>query len=92
MLYYNYSKGKNKTKTKSLDCSIKIRYNVVIILNKGGEKKVNEMPTDIQYKDQLRKELIEFELILEMLKSNNIEKAIELIQKHIDRINSSLQD
>ncbi len=50
------------------------------------------MPTDIQYKDQLRKDLIDYEIIVDLLKKGDTEKAIELLNKHIDRINSSLQD
>lgn len=50
------------------------------------------MPTDIQYKDQLRKDLINYELIVELLKNGNTEKAVELLTKHIERIKSSLQD
>ncbi len=50
------------------------------------------MPTDIQYKDQLRKDLIDYEIIAELLKNGEVDKAIELVNKHIDRINSSLQD
>lgn len=50
------------------------------------------MPTDIQYKDQLRKDLINYELIVELLKNGDTEKAVELLNKQIDRIKSSLQD
>ncbi len=50
------------------------------------------MPTDIQYKDQLRKDLIDYELIAELLENGETEKALELVRKHIDRITSSLQD
>lgn len=50
------------------------------------------MPTDIQYKDQLRKDLIDYEMIAELLKNGDSEKALELINKHIERIQSSLQD
>lgn len=50
------------------------------------------MPTDIQYKDQLRKDLIDYEILAELLKKGETEKALELINKHIDRIESSLQD
>lgn len=50
------------------------------------------MPTDIQYKDQLRKDLIEYEIELEWLEKGETEKVIELIKKHIERIESTLQD
>jgi DNA-binding GntR family transcriptional regulator len=48
--------------------------------------------TDIQYKDQLRKDLIDYELIVELIKGGNTEKAVELLDKHISRIKSSLED
>ncbi|MCM1577258.1 MAG: hypothetical protein NC078_00485 [Ruminococcus sp.] len=50
------------------------------------------MSTDIQYKDQLRKDLIDYELIAELLENDEKDKALELIRKHIERIKSSLQD
>lgn len=50
------------------------------------------MPTDIQYKDQLRKDLIDYELITELIEKGETEKALELLHKHIERIKSSLQD
>lgn len=50
------------------------------------------MHSDIWYKDQLRKDLIEYEMLLEYINKDEIEKAAEHIQKQIDRIKSSLQD
>ncbi len=50
------------------------------------------MPTDIQYKDQLRKDRIDYEIILKHLKKGETNEAIELVEKHIERIDSSLQD
>lgn len=50
------------------------------------------MPTDIQYKDQLRKDLIDYELITELLENGETEKALKLLYKQIERIKSSLQD
>ena len=47
---------------------------------------------DIQYKDQLRKDLIEYELLIELLKKGENEKVLEILEKHVDRTNSSLQD
>lgn len=50
------------------------------------------MPPDIQYKDRLRKDLIDYELVTELIEHGETEKALEILRKHIDRIKSSLQD
>lgn len=52
----------------------------------------NEMPTDIQYKDDLRKEKIYNEELRELIVNGETEKAIEKIDKTLQRINESLQD
>ncbi|MCM1578023.1 MAG: hypothetical protein NC078_04410 [Ruminococcus sp.] len=56
----------------------------------NGEKETDFSP--LQYKDQLRKDLIDYELISELLEKDEKDKALELIRKHIERIKSSLQD
>lgn len=53
---------------------------------------VNDMPTDIQYKDELRKELIMYKEYLQLLNDGDIERLKQKFQANIDRINASLQD
>lgn len=50
------------------------------------------MPTDIQYKDSLRKDLIIYKKWLELLKSGETEELTKELQAQIDRIEASLQD
>lgn len=50
------------------------------------------MPTDIQFKDDLRKELIMYEDYLDLLKNGEIEKLKKKFEDNIKRINESLQD
>lgn len=50
------------------------------------------MPTDIQFKDELRKELIMYQEYLELLNDGNVDKLKEKFDKHIKRIEASLQD
>lgn len=50
------------------------------------------MPTDVQFKDELRKELIEKEERLELLRNKEYEKLEKKYLKDIERINASLQD
>lgn len=55
-------------------------------------KEVYEMPTDIQYKDELRKEKIYNEELKELIETGQDDKALEKIQKTLQRISESLQD
>ncbi len=48
------------------------------------------MPTDIQYKDSLRKDLIIYKDWLKLLKSGETEKLTKELQAQIDRIEASL--
>ncbi len=50
------------------------------------------MPTDIQYKDELRKELLIYKDYLQLLKDGEIEKLQKKFEDNLDRINASLQD
>lgn len=50
------------------------------------------MPTDMQYKDGLRKDKFLNDLILEALKNGNTEKAIEYLEKDNERINKALEE
>lgn len=53
---------------------------------------MDNMPTDIQFKDDLRKELIMYEDYLDLLKNGEIEKPKKKFEDNIKRINESLQD
>lgn len=50
------------------------------------------MPTDIQYKDQLRKEEIEVETMLEMIRKQKYEELEKKLERELKRIRESLQD
>lgn len=50
------------------------------------------MPTDIQFKDDLRKELMMYEDYLELLENEEFEKLKKKFKNNIKRINESLQD
>ena len=51
-----------------------------------------EMPTDIQFKDELRKEQIRIEDELELLKNKEYEKLQKKLERDLKRIQESLQD
>lgn len=51
-----------------------------------------EMSTDIQFKDNLRKELIMYNEYLELLKNDELKKLKQKFNAEIERINASLQD
>lgn len=48
--------------------------------------------TDIQFKDNLRKDLITFKHLQELLKAGKKEELEKALQQEIERINASLQD
>ena len=48
--------------------------------------------TDIQFKDDLRKDLILFERLKELAEADRKEELIKTLDKEINRINASLQD
>jgi len=50
------------------------------------------VPTDIQYKDELRKELLMYKDYLQLLNDEEIEKLKKKFEDNIERINASLQD
>lgn len=50
------------------------------------------MPTDIQYKDQLRKDEIEIESMLEMIRKQEYEQLEKKLERELKRIKESLQD
>lgn len=53
---------------------------------------MNMEKSDIQFKDELRKELIMYNNYMELLENGKYEKLKKLFQANIDRINLSLQD
>lgn len=50
------------------------------------------MPTDIQYKDELRKDKIKVEEQIELLKNKEYDRLLKKLEKDLARINESLQD
>lgn len=50
------------------------------------------MPSDMQYKDELRKELIMYREYLELLDDDAKEKLRKKFTDNIERIEASLQD
>ena len=48
--------------------------------------------TDIQFKDELRKDLIRYEEFLELINEGDIDRLKRKITAEIERINASLQD
>lgn len=50
------------------------------------------MPTDIQYKDELRKERIMYQEYLELLENGEMEKLRKKFTENIKRIEASLRD
>jgi hypothetical protein len=64
------------------------------LYKKGGEVKVSElyMPTDIQFKDDLRKEEIRIEEELELLNNKEYVKLQKKLERDLKRVRESLQD
>ena len=63
------------------------------IHHKGGENmEVMEMPTDMQYKDSLRKDKFLNDLVIETLKNGDTEKALEYLEKDNERIEKVLEE
>ena len=50
------------------------------------------MPTDIQFKDDLRKEEIRIENELEMLENKEYDKLKKKLERDLKRVRESLQD
>jgi hypothetical protein len=53
---------------------------------------VYEMPTDMQYKDSLRKDKFLNDLVIEALENGNTEKALEYLRKDNERIEKALEE
>ena len=52
----------------------------------------NNMPTDIQFKDDLRKEEIRIENELELLENKEYDKLKKKLERDLKRVRESLQD
>lgn len=50
------------------------------------------LPTDMQYKDGLRKDKFLNDLIIEAIKNGNPEKALEYLEKDNERIEKVLEE
>lgn len=50
------------------------------------------MPTDMQYKDSLRKDKFMNDLIIEALENGDTKKAIEYLKKDNERIEKALEE
>ena len=48
--------------------------------------------TDIQFKDDLRKELLLYKQIIKLLDKGELDELRELVESNIERVNASLQD
>jgi hypothetical protein len=59
---------------------------------KGVERMNNYMPTDMQYKDGLRKDKFLNDLIIKALKNNDIKTALEYLQQDNERIEKALEE
>ncbi len=53
---------------------------------------VEYMPTDMQYKDGLRKDKFLNDLIIEALENDDKEKALEYLRKDNERIEKALEE
>lgn len=50
------------------------------------------MPTDMQYKDSLRKDKFLNDLIIEAIEKGDIEKALKYLEKDNERIEKALEE
>lgn len=61
-----------------------------IAVCKEGER-MYEVPTELQYKDELRKERIRIEDELEMLRDKEYEKLERKLERDLARVNESIE-
>lgn len=62
-------------------------------MERGYERMMDyNMPTDVQFKDELRKELIMYQEYLELLDEDDKQKLRKKFVDNIKRIEASLQD
>ena len=80
----------------SLYTPFKYRYNsyIIIIIVRTVFHMMEDfyMPTDIQFKDDLRKEEIKLEELLNLLKNQEYEKLQKKLERDLKRVRESLQD
>ena len=60
-------------------------------MKRGGERMI-EMPTDVQFKHELRKQLTDIKRKLEMLRNKEYDKLEKEYLDEIENIMNSLQD
>ena len=65
---------------------------MLIYFRKRGGERMLEMPTDVQFKHELRKQLAEVERKLEMLRNKEYDKLEKEYLREIEDIIKSLQD
>ena len=53
---------------------------------------IEQMPTDMQYKDNLRKDLFFNDLLIDTIEKGDTEKALEYLKKDNERIEKALVD
>lgn len=53
---------------------------------------MENMPTDMQYKDSLRKDKFLNELVIEAIEKGDNEKALEYLKKDNERIEKALEE
>ena len=51
-----------------------------------------DMPSDLQYKDELRKEMIKIEEQIELLENKEYEKLRKKLERDLKRVRESLED
>lgn len=72
--------------------SSSLSFYIIFIMRGGDERMMDYMPTDMQYKDGLRKDKFLNDIIIEAIKSGNIEKALEYLEKDNERIEKALEE
>ena len=65
---------------------------MIIFYMKGVGRMMDYMPTDIQSKDELRKEEIRIESELELLENKEYDKLKKKLERDLKRVRESLQD
>jgi hypothetical protein len=51
-----------------------------------------DMPSDLQYKDELRKEMIKIEEQIELIENKEYEKLRKKLERDLKRVRESLED
>lgn len=61
-------------------------------IGRWGERMMEYMPTDMQYKDGLRKDKFLNDLIIEAINNGDTAKALEYLEKDNERIEKALEE